>query len=116
PFACARTRRDLSWLDLPQEAVSVALPMNLDFLDRSGEGLVGVADEGCRLVLRAIGVNVVTVTETVGIVKANDRPPLSLMRDLQLHGVLDNALAASHVSATQAGQCGRQLLQPFALD
>ncbi len=64
---------------LSQESIAVLLPIGLNFRDGTGEGLVRIPDEHGRLILRSIGMNVVAMTEAVGVVKAHDRMPSVLI-------------------------------------
>ena len=91
-------------------------PIRIYFLDRCREGIVGGPDEHGCFVLRAIWMQIVTVTEPVGVVKTNHGPPPSLMQDFQLDSVFQDSLAATLVRAAHPCLSGLEFLKPLALD
>jgi hypothetical protein len=88
----------------------------LYFLYGLGESIVGVSDEHGRLGLGAVRVNIVPVTEAVGIIETNHGLPLFFVIDLKLDRVLENAFAPANVGTTHARLSGHQFQHPFAID
>ena len=88
----------------------MGLPVRLQIVNRVGERVVGVAIKDGHLVLRAVLVNCITMAETVGIVIPDNRLPVLIVEQFQLHSEAESAavFADSGISSELQPETGRQ--------
>jgi hypothetical protein len=85
-------------------------------MDRTGKVPIGIPATSGHLVLRAIGMNRIAMTEPVGVIVAQDRLPGLVVPNLQLHGVLKDPLVTTPKGTAHPHLVGQEAASPIAFD
>ena len=94
----------------------MGFPVRLNFVNGSGEGFVWITDKNRSLILPAIWMKIVPMTEAMCIVKADDGLPYFLIMNFQLHSEFQNTSGVTLIPTADARLLGQEFVYPLALD